>query len=256
MKSSGTTAILTLAAVVMAALAIMATSANAAMIVTPDHIVTGSATGTLVAIDVPTVPNGTTGGPIWTTGGGIIATAADNGLATVGAGIMEPYGASPWEPDGTPAGEAVTYGTYPTKNPNVSYNFNLAASGIDIPDGSIVNAVYATWATRGKDGASYTYNEATADSTTRLHSVSPAANLVLSWTDSLSATHNANFDSLFQGPITVSGGDGFALWVIDNVGNTAHIDAVVLDVTIAPEPATLALLGIGGLIMLRRRRRS
>jgi len=222
------------ASAAVAALLLTTASANAGIVVTPDHIVDGSVSGTLVVIDVPTVPPQTEGGPIWTTGGDIIATAADDGFTTNGVAPFEPYGASPWEPDGTPFGEAVTYGVYPTKNPNVTYNFSFEACGIDIPDGSIINGVYATWNTRGKDGATYGYNEEDANTTVRLHSVQPTDDLVLSWTDDVDVTRNANFNLLFEGPITVTGGDGFVLTVIDNIGNTAHVDAVVIDVTLEP----------------------
>jgi MYXO-CTERM domain-containing protein len=59
----------------------------------------------------------------------------------------------------------------------------------------------------------------------------------------------------------VEGGDGFTLWGTDNIQNAAHIDAVVLDVTLpaVPEPATftfaaLALLSLGFVGWRRRRR--
>jgi len=315
------------------AVLILAGSANAAVEVTPDHIVSGSATGTLVAIDVPFVGsvNGTPGvfgGPTWTTGGSIVASPADQGFTTVNDGIREDDGSSQWEPDGTPIAEAKAYRTFGNGPiPSVTWTFNLAASGMDIPDDSIINAIYATWSRRNVDGITYQYTEgAASDSIVRqTNGTLPVADLVLSWTDDETTTHNANFERLFEGPITVTGGDGFELWGTDNIRNAAHIDAVVIDVTLnlapdlpgdangsgyvddndlavllgnweadpgtittwalgdftadtdvddddlavllgnwtgpppggaaVPEPATLALLGLGGLSVLRRRRK-
>ncbi len=238
--------VLAIAAVSVLALA---ASAHAAIIVTPDHIVSGSATGTLVAIDVPFAPTyPLSGGPDWS--GHAPADPADNGFTTRSYAIRERFGGrSPWEPDGTPYSEAWDQGTFPTGSPNVSYNFNLAASGIDVPDGATVNAVYATWTSRGGgDGATYQYTEG-ADSGTlpQTHTVNPTGDLVLSWTDDASTTRNANFQRLFAGPITVAGGDGFELTAIDNLGNAAHVDAVVLDVTLPgggppePEPPAISI---------------
>ena len=253
--------LLTLAAVALVTLAVTATSATAAVVVTPDHIVSGSATGTLVAIDVPFVTvNPTFGGPDW-------PEDADDGFtAPVAAndGIREAMnGTSPWEPDGTLLSEArgfFTFGNGPA--PSVTWNFDLAASGIDLPDGSVINAIYATWLTRNVDGITYQYTEgAASDSIVRQRSgAAPAADLQLKWTDSALTEHTGNFERIFTGPITVVGGDGFELWGTDNIGNAAHIDAVVIDVTtgpVIPEPTTLLLaaLGLLGLMGFGWRRR-
>ena len=231
MAWSRSRAVLGIVAVTVVALA---TSANAGIVVTPDHIVSGSVTGTLVAIDVPFAPTyPLNGGPDWS--GHAEADPADNGFTTRSYGIRERFGGrSPWEPDGTPYSEAYDQGTYPTGNPNVSYNFNLAASGVDIPDGSVVNSVYATWTQRGGgDGATYTYAEgANSDSLAQTHTANPTGDLVLNWTDDAATTRNGNFQRLFAGPIPVAGGDGFELTATDNLGNAAHVDAVVLDVTL------------------------
>ena len=210
--------------------------AQAGITVDPSKIVSGTAYGTLFAIDVPTTTVfPMTGGPDWTTSppAGVTAVTADNGFVGLsGYGIREAYGNSPWEPDGTVFGTAKTYGTYSTGNPNVTYNFNLADAGVNLPDGAIIWGVYATWATRNNDGATYRYDEGSVVTTTRSHKTAPASDMVLSWEDSVAVVRNANFDRLFTGPIIVAGGDGFVLDVIDNQGNTAHIDTIVIDYSV------------------------
>ena len=219
-------------------------SAHAAEIIDPARVVTGDVTGALVVIDVPFVRfNPTFGGPAWT-------DAADSGFTTLSAedggaddGIREPMnGTSPWEPDGTPLAEAkcfFTFGNGPA--PSVTWNFNLADSGIDLPDGAVINAIFATWLTRNVDGITYEFTEGAASgSTVRQRSgAAPEDDLVLRWIDADSAEHTGNFEKIFDGPITVTGGDGFTLWGTDNIANAAHIDAVVLDVTgaVAVDPA-------------------
>ena len=51
-----------------------------------------------------------------------------------------------------------------------------------------------------------------------------------------------------------SGYDNVALWMYGARGGSMSIDNV--DITLVPEPATLALLGLGGALMLGRRRRA
>jgi len=205
---------------------------------TPEHVVSGSVDGALVAIDVPYLgAGGVTGGPVWTadsTWGGS-AHVTDNGFATVNDRVENVDGTSNWEPDGTPIAEArgyFTYGNGPV--PSVKYTFNLESAWVDIPDASVINAVYATWNTRNRDGITYQYTEGAAtDSIVRQSDgTAPVADLVLRWTDSASTPHDGNFERIFTGPITVGGGDGFELWATDNIGNAAHIDAVVIDVSL------------------------
>jgi hypothetical protein len=220
--------------VALAVIALIATSANAQIKVTSDHIVSidgepnAPATGTLIAIDVPYVDVAAfpaSGGPDW-------SEDADDGFVTFNSPLQEYDDTSRWEPDGTPIAEAMAFYTYhpSIKNcptPGVKYVF-------DIPDGAIVNAIYATWNTRGTDGCTYQYSEGTASgSIPQLQEDDnpPAADMVLRWTDSDSATHDGEFQRMFTGPITVTGGDGFEVWATDNLGNAAHIDAVVLDVS-------------------------
>ncbi|MCX6880148.1 MAG: Ig-like domain-containing protein [Verrucomicrobia bacterium] len=210
------------------------TPARAGIEVTPDHIVSGSVSGKLIAIDVPTplsFPYPGDGDSIWVGDAGVIATVADNGFQIIaGAGIQEEqYGDSNWEPDGTPFGESKNWAGYP--GTVVLFNFNLAASGIDLPDGSIINAIYTTWRTRD-DTAYYTYTEGTASAVATFnYNTAPAADLVLRWTDNVGVARNANFGKIFSNPITVVGGDGFTLRQ-ERRANTAHLDAVIIDVTI------------------------
>jgi hypothetical protein len=80
--------------------------------------------------------------------------------------------------------------------------------------------------------------------------------MVLSWTDNTSTVRNANFQRLFAGPIPVTGGDGFTLELDDSgYKNAMQIDAIVLDATIIPEPATTGLLGSLLIPLALRRRR-
>ena len=210
----------------------------------PEHVIQGTVTGTLIAIDVPTLalPQNFTpdlpGGPIWVTGtpAGTIAHDADNGFyvqTTVGDDYTTrgPHNRAPWEPDGTPLAEGGHYGAYNGADPEVSYLFNLADSGIDIPDGAVINAVYTTWNTRGVDNADYSFAEGMDSGMVNVQfRTAPIDDLVLRWFDDSGTGHDANFQRIIEGPITVAGGDGFKLEVFRQP-NTAHIDAVVIDVT-------------------------
>ena len=228
----------------------LAGTADAAVIIPNSKIANGaSITGTMVVINSAageialssTPPQG----PNW------IDPSMD-GYQLVGGGVDGSFqGNSPWEMDGsTVTGQHRVFGN----GNNVLYTFNLASSGIDLPDGSVINAIYGTWTTRGTSGGTYSYVEGTQnDSKTRTHTSAPNADLQINWTDNLATVRTANFEQLLSGPITVEGGDGFELRVARN-GNTHQSDAIILDVTIIPEPGSLALLGLGGLMIASRRR--
>ena len=180
-------------------------------------------------MSAPRSPPYVYGGPGWT-------DVADYGFQTVNSGIMELGGTSPWEPDGTPIAQAEEYHIFTSASPGVTYTF-------DLPDGAVINAVYATWATRNKDGTTWNYSEVTTGTTTVANNVAPTADLVLKWTDDAAGVHNGNFQRLFTGPITVTGDDGFRLGATKASQNAGHIDAVVLDVMIpAAFPTTGALI--------------
>ena len=224
----------------MAFAGLMPGTARAGIEVTPDHVVTGSVVGTLLVVDVPfnesTGSSPVFGGPNW-------PEVADDGFVApeaAGDGLRGPMnGISPWEPDGTPVSEARGYFTFGNgPPPGVKWVFAL-------PDDAIIHTVYATWLTRNVDGITYQYTEgAASDSVVKQRSgAAPAADLVLSWTDDTGTTRDGNLERIFTGPITVEGGDGFELWGTDNIGNAAHIDAVVLDVTgVGPDIDAMLLL--------------
>ena len=227
----------------------LAGTAGASIVVTPDHIVSGSATGTLVAIDTPTgaLPARPTGSD-W-------PDDADDGWEMLnGSGNDNSAGTRFWEPDGSSDSSG---------NVGMKWFNNTVTWTFDLPDDAIINDVYASWGkTQGNTpGGTYSYSEGAASGSVYLNQkVLPAGDIQLQWTDSASGTHTGWFERLFSGPITVADGDGFKLTTVAD--SICWSDAVVLDVTIAggeiPEPATmcalgLALAGLGGYVRKRRR---
>lgn len=232
-----------------AALIAAAGSADAGLIIPSSKIASGSVTGTMVVINSAAgeiaLSSSPTQGPNWT-------DPSMDGYSLVGGGVDGGFqGNSPWEADGSAVtGQHRVFGN----GNNVTYSFNLADAGIDLPDGTVINAIYGTWTTRGVSGATYSYVEgAQNDSFLRSHTSNPNADLAINWTDNGSTVRTANFEQLLTGPITVEGGDGFTIRVARS-GNTHQSDAIILDVTLVPEPTSLALLGLGGLLIARRRR--
>ena len=245
--------VLTLAAVAMASLAFTA-PANAGTIISSGKVASGTITGdTIMVINSPgtsELPLSTSGplGPNW------VDNSADGFRLTAGHGTDGgTQGTSPWEPDG--ASQQGQH-RFHTNGVSTTYTFNLADAGIDLPDGAVINAIYATWTTRGVSGATYSYTEGAQNgSFLRTHTSGPNADLQLNWTDSGSTVRTANFERIFNTAISVQDGNGFTLNVARS-GNTHQTDAIVLDVTV-PEPATMGLLVLGGLgVLARRRRRS
>ena len=232
----------------LAACAAFAGFANAGIIVTRGHIVGGTApaTGTLVAIDTPFISNAsdttpTFGGPVWTTGGAIFAHQADQGFAAPsspsGDGLRQfDAGGTPWEPDGTSYSQARGYYTFPDgPSPGTTWTFNLASSGVDLPDGTIIRGVYARFGGRSTDKARYEFTEGTATGNLVVdQSVASgsAGDMVLRWFDADGNPRDSNFQRIFSTPITVTGGNGFQLSVTDSTGNSGHVDAIVLDTSL------------------------
>ena len=237
----------------IAASGLVTVFSNAAVIISSGKIAAGSVTGnTLIVINSPGVselPLSTSGplGPNW------IDNSADGFRLTAGhvtdGGTQ---GNSPWEPDGA---SLQGQHRFAVNGISTTYTFNLADSGIDLPDGAIIHGIYGTWTTRGVSGATYSHSEDGGGSITRTHSSGPNADLQVNWTDAGSTVRTANFEQLFGTNINVGGSDGFTLNVARS-GNTHQTDAILLDVTIIPEPSSLALFGLGGLVLVWRRRRA
>ena len=200
---------------------------------------TYSVTGTLYAIDAP--------------GGGTGGDASNVGWAQVSGANGDSYGnqAAPlrnaWEPDGT--SYAAT---------NIRWTGGSVTWTFDLPDGTVINGVFANWASQGNAGSSNTYswNEGTPDSAVRSHTSATPLDLRLDWdgfdSGGSPTTYSSTFDQLNTGPITVSGGNGFTVTLTPQSGAFPFVDTIVLDVI--PEPSALALGALGMALLLRRRR--
>lgn len=234
--------VLAIAAVTLLALA---ASAGAAVVVTADHIVSSAygVTDTLQVVDNPssTMASGGTfsgpAGPDW-------AENADDGFALLAGSVIVGEGNRPgWEPDGT--GDdwyAAPRIAYSRNAPNTQMTWSF-----DLPDASIIHNVYADWRYQTNSGTDhvYSYDEGTPTTLTRPAGAS-GGDLVLQWTSGASTDYNVNFQRLFAGPITVAGGNGFALTFTHGPGggHYPYVDAVVLDVTLpagGPEPLAISI---------------
>jgi uncharacterized protein (TIGR03382 family) len=224
-------------------LSLAALPVEAAVIVPNTDMTTGTVIGTLLAIDSPNV-------------------ASDPRAAVVGFSIVSGTIGHPgsnlttyWGPNGSATSAAVF-----TNGGVLAYNF-------DIPDASIVNAVYTRWVGQGNhtSNAVFSFNEATSGSVSVNMNSNQASNVVIRYTDSLDVARGFGFQKLFGSAITVSGGNGFTVTANASVsGSEANIDsdtdkvmridAVIIDYSPIPEPATALLGGLGFLALLRRRR--
>ena len=164
-------------------------------------------------------------GPNW-------ADDSADGFRLVAGGVgPETQGHSPWEPDGSPQrGQQRFAGTGIT----TSWTFNTVDGHCHLPDGAVINAIYATWTTRGKSGAKYSYTEGSKSAwVEKVHETAPHSDLQVKWTDSKQIVRTANFEKLFKGPIVVEGQDGFTLKGEKILGkNTHQTDTILLDVTL------------------------
>ena len=164
-------------------------------------------------------------GPNW-------ADDSADGFRLVAGGIgPETQGHSPWESDGSPQrGQQRFAGT----GINTSWTFNTVDGHCHLPDGAVINVIYATWTTRGSSGAKYSYTEGSNSAwIEKVHETGPHSDLQVNWTDSKHIVRTANFEKLFKGPIVVEGRDGFTLKGQKILGKNSHqTDTVLLDVSL------------------------
>lgn len=233
----------TTSALVLSTALVLGGTAKAAVIVPNTDMTSGTVTGTLLAIDMPLSSSDTR-----TAVDGFAIVSGTIGGYPNNAGVY-------WGPNGSSTSTAAWTG-----GGVLSYNF-------DIPDGSVVNAVYTRWVGQGNQtsNAVFSYSEATSGSVSVNMNGNQASDVTIRYTDSGSTIRNFGFESLFGSAITVAGGDGFTLIADASVsGNTAfgdgdndrvmRIDAVIIDYSPIPEPGAALLGGFGLLLLLRRRR--
>jgi hypothetical protein len=75
--------------------------------------------------------------------------------------------------------------------------------------------------------------------------VGPAGDLVLQWTAADSSTHNVNFETIFTGPITVAGGNGFTVTVSNGL---IALGAMLVDVVDNATITSYEAAGVSGTI--------
>ena len=169
-----------------------------------------------------------------------------DGFRLVAGGVdTETQGVSPWENDGSrPQGQQRFIGS----GINTSWTFNTKDGRCHLPDGAVINAVYATWSQRGRSGATYSYTEGhQSHSANANHEFLPHPDLELYWTDAADVVRTSRFQKIFSGPIEVGGKDGFTLNAQKILGKNSHqTDAIVLDVTLKPSYLTAGEIPVAG----------
>ncbi len=201
--------------------------------ITPDKIVgtpTYPVVGTLHVVDWPSSMGSSISapaGPDW-------PEDADDGFKLLSGGIT-PEGNRPgWEPDGTAVSAQRTG--------HVNHGVSTLRWTFALPNGAIIHNVYASFFHQRNSGTgnTYSYDEGTPITMARPDRGS-VGNLVLKWTASDNTRVDVGFERIFEGPITVGGGDGFAL-TLTTGGGIVYIDAVVVDFTIPPPAGTVILV--------------
>ena len=157
--------------------------------------------------------------------------SADGFRLVAGAIGPETQGESLWEAEGSHKRGQQTFGG---NGITTSWTFNSVDGHCHLPDGAIINAIYATWTTRGKSGAVYTFTEGSDNSLVQIsHLKAPRSDLKVNWTDSEHIVRTANFEKIFKEPILIKGRDGFTLKGQKIRGRNSHqTDAILLDVSL------------------------
>ena len=227
----------------------LAGTADAATIVGAGNVGAGSTAtieGTLLAIDPP--EDSANNSEFSTTN--LTGTAGSSGSG----------GDRYWEPNGTTwkTGEKATNVGFTTAGGTATYTFTLNV-------GDTVHGVYWRYRSQGNQVTDLAVSNNYGGSTTVNQQTAESGDLLLNWTDGgVNTSDDLAFDTLWSGLDIVLTGTTFTV-TMDSTGSTGvptnanrkgfRADALVIDYTAVPEPGSLALLGLGGLCMLKRRRR-